>query len=596
MSIIIVLKTVFLHLLMDRYDPLTDIAKKHFNIDYLFPYQRLVISNILEAAGAEGFTHNPEKNPVTGEYDIYDTRSNQIVILPTGAGKSLCFMLPAILLPGITVVVFPLLSLIADQARRLIEAGLSPGILRGGQNKAERDKLWKDLKNGKTKFILTNPETILKENILLKLKEFKISHIVIDEVHTVSEWGDTFRPVYLELSKLTCGCIAEQVRSHTRAANLLATSEACFRPGCGCIAEQVGLHTRAVNLLTTSEACFRPGCSFEELDSKPVVTAFTATASESILKRVCEIVFPGKSPELIAANPDRPNIHYKVIHTISKNRQLLKLLTNPKNVDCKYPVLIFTRSRAGAELTARMLREQLNRDNIFFYHAGLEREEKNRVQEWFYTSKDGVLCATIAFGMGIDKKDIRTVIHLEPSLTVEAYLQESGRAGRDGGNSNAIMLISKPDIPEMESLNRSEKESISDLRYRDFITAFISNNQCRRKSLLNLMGAEYTNCFGCDVCDKTIQTDRLGYKEIISLIKKYNRKLTIREIALILSGSRYSDVFEKRLYSLQGFGTLRKWTIEDIKDAVHQLETEGIVKIPSRGFYRNRLYLNLKKI
>ncbi len=567
MSIIIVLKTVFLHLLMDRYDPLTDIAKKHFNIDYLFPYQRLVISNILEAAGAEGFTHNPEKKPVTGEYVTYDTRSNQIVILPTGAGKSLCFMLPAVLLPGITVVVFPLLSLIADQARRLIEAGLSPGILRGGQNKTERDKLWKDLKNGKTKFILTNPETILKENILLKLKEFKISHIVIDEVHTVSEWGDTFRPVYLELSKLTCGCIAEQVRSHTRAANLLATSEACFRPGCG----------------------------FEEWDSNPVVTAFTATASESILKRVCEIIFPGKSPELIAANPDRPNIHYKVIHTISKNRQLLKLLTNQKKEDCKYPVLIFTRSRAGAELTARMLREQLNRNNIFFYHAGLEREEKNRVQEWFYTSKEGILCATIAFGMGIDKKDIRTVIHMEPALTVEAYLQESGRAGRDGQKANAIMLISKPDIPEGKPLDQQMEASVPEIRYMDFINSFINSNQCRRKSLLNLMGAQYTNCFGCDVCDKTIQTDRLGYKKIISLIKKYNRKLTIREIALILSGSRYSDVFEKRLYSVQGFGSLRKWTIEDIKDAVHQLETEGIVKIPSRGFYKNRLYLNLKK-
>jgi len=331
---------------MKPQNPLSDIAKEYFNIDYLFPFQRLVISNILEAAGAEGFTHNPEKNPVTGEYEIYDTRPNQIVILPTGAGKSLCFMLPAILLPGLTIVVFPLLSLIADQARRLIEAGISPGILRGGQNKAEREILWKDISNGKIKFLLTNPESILKPNILLKLKELTISHIVIDETHTVSEWGDTFRPVYLEINKLTCG--------------------------------------------------------FEELNSKPVVTAFTATASENILKRVKEIVFPDKFPELIAANPDRPNISYKVIHTISKNRQVIELIASTEKNACEYPILIFSRSRSGAELTAQMLRRQLKRENIFFFHAGLEREEKNKIQEWFYTSTDGILVATIAFGIGIE--------------------------------------------------------------------------------------------------------------------------------------------------------------------------------------------------
>lgn len=521
---------------MDSYDPLINIAKKNFKIDYLFPYQRLVISNILEAAEVEDFAHKSEKNPVTGKLEVYDTRPNQIVILPTGAGKSLCFMLPAVLLPGLTIVVFPLLSLIADQARRLIETGITPGILRGGQNKAERDKLWKDIKNGTVIFLLTNPETILKSNILFKLKKIKISHIVIDETHTVSEWGDTFRPVYLELNKLTCG--------------------------------------------------------FEDMKTKPVVTAFTATASETILKRVKEIVFPGKSPELIAANPDRPNISYKIIHTISKNRQLLELLIDIGDNDCQYPVLIFSRSRSGAELTAHMLRRQLDRENIFFFHAGLEREEKSKIQDWFYTSTDGILVATIAFGMGIDKKNIRTVIHMEPSLTVEAYLQESGRAGRDTKKAKAIVLVSKEDIPTPIGIDEIKKQSNSELRYRDFVTAFINSNQCRRKSLLNLMGAEYNNCFGCDVCDKTIQKNRLGYNEIISLIKKYNRKLTIREAALTLTGSRYSDVYEKKLFSLKGYGLLTGWTLEDIKDAINQLKADGIVKLPTRGLYKNRLRLH----
>lgn len=525
---------------MELNDPLVKIAKKYFKIDYLFPYQRLVISNILEAAEADGFSHKPEINSVTGQTEVYDTRPNQIVILPTGAGKSLCFMLPAVLLPGLTIVVFPLLSLIADQARRLIEAGIIPGILRGGQNKAEREKLWKDISNGTINFLLTNPESILKPNILLKLDKLTISHIVIDETHTVSEWGDTFRPVYLELSKLTCG--------------------------------------------------------FEDSKTQPVVTAFTATASEAILKRVKEIVFPGKSPELIAANPDRPNISYKIIHTISKDRQVIELLTSTEKNSLEYPVLIFSRSRSGAELTAHMLRQQLGRNNIFFFHAGLERKEKDKIQEWFYSSKNGILVATIAFGMGIDKKDVRTVIHMEPSLTVEAYLQESGRAGRDRKKSKAIMLVSKKDIPNTPPKDSKENLTISEIRYKNFITALINNDQCRRKSLLNLMGAEYNNCFGCDVCDKTIQSYRIGYSEIIYLVKKYNRKLTIREAALTLAGSRYSDVYEKSLYTLRGFENLKNWTIENIKDAIYQLEEEGLIKIPTIGFYKYRLRLHSRAI
>ena len=234
------------------------------------------------------------------------------------------------------------------------------------------------------------------------------------------------------------------------------------------------------------------------------------------------------------------------------------------------------------------------RDNIFFFHAGLEREEKNKIQDWFYTSADGILVATIAFGMGIDKKDVRTVIHMEPSLTVEAYLQESGRAGRDRKKSQAVMLVSKDDIPDTNQEGNMGNQSFPEIRYRDFVTAFINNNQCRRESLLKLMGAEYNNCFGCDVCDKTVQTHRIGYSEIINLVKKYNRKLTIREVALILTGSRYSDAFEKKLFSHWGYGSLSEWTIDEVKNAIHQLEKEGIINIPVRGFYKNRLIFENK--
>ncbi|MEW5817337.1 MAG: DEAD/DEAH box helicase, partial [Spirochaetota bacterium] len=332
-------------------DPLTVLAKKHFHIDYLFPYQRLVISNILEAAGVPGFAPEPGTNPLTGEPEVIDTKPHQIVILPTGAGKSLCFMLPASLLEGPTLVIFPLLSLIADQARRLIEAGMKPGILRGGQSRTEREAVWKDVKSGKSRMILTNPETVLHPPVLAKLKELNIKHLVIDETHIVSEWGETFRPVYLDIRRIA------------------------------------------------AEA------------SVSVVTAFTATASPIILEKIKAILFPDTSPNIVFANPDRPNIRYSVIPTLSKDHTLTELFQPGSPRAATRPALIFCRSRSGAEMTAHMLRERTGEKGIYFYHAGLEKEEKAEIEKWFFPSQDGVLASTCAYGMGVDKPDIRTVIH-----------------------------------------------------------------------------------------------------------------------------------------------------------------------------------------
>ena len=214
------------------------------------------------------------------------------------------------------------------------------------------------------------------------------------------------------------------------------------------------------------------------------------------------------------------------------------------------------------------------------------------IEEWFFDSADGILIATCAYGMGVDKKNIRTVIHMEPPLTVEAYLQESGRAGRDREQAEAVLLVSGEDIPDNIPGNIKKNAIMTNPRYRNFITVVTDNSRCRRDSLLSLLGAESESCFGCDVCDKTIQTKIIGQTEILKLIKRYTRKLTIRETALTLAGSRYTDVFEKKLFTLRGYETLSEWSIDDIKDAIHRLEGAGIIKIPTRGLYRNRLRLH----
>ena len=319
-------------------DEVLQAAKKTFGISYFFPWQRIVIANILDSA-------NPGNDILK---DDVCSNGRQIVLLPTGAGKSLCFLAPALLLDKPTLVIYPLLALISDQKRRMDEGGLDCVVFRGGQTDLEREENFMRIKNG-AKVIITNPEALQNKNLLERLCSFGIVHIAIDEAHCVSEWGDSFRPAYLNLGKVI----------------------------------------KKIN--------------------PPVVTAFTATASENVLSRVSEVLFDGEA-KIVRSESDRPNIHYQVIKCYAKKRTAFLLaLTEQK------PLIIFCGTRAKSEDMARELSAYCGNDKVKFYHAGMSREEKQKVEKWFYPKDDAILCCTCAFGMGVDKKNIRTVIHLEPS-------------------------------------------------------------------------------------------------------------------------------------------------------------------------------------
>lgn len=256
-------------------DPLLEAARP-FGVSYLFPYQRLVISNVLEAADvgtAEGPAADagaPDPEPWSDDRDN-DHITRQIVVLPTGAGKTLCFQLPAAVLPGITIVVYPLLSLMADQVRRAEAAGLGCAVLKGGLSRGERTRLWESVEGDQLQIVLTNPEMLGQEPVLNRLAEREVAHLVIDEAHCVSEWGETFRPSYLELG-------------------------------------------RVIGRL-------RPR----------VTTAFTATASPPVLEAVRAHLFGGEGAHLIQAVPDRPNISYSVIDAPSKTFALRLLLAGVRS-------------------------------------------------------------------------------------------------------------------------------------------------------------------------------------------------------------------------------------------------------------------------
>ncbi|MGL4986911.1 MAG: RecQ family ATP-dependent DNA helicase [Treponemataceae bacterium] len=436
----------------EQIDSIDEIVQKFFRIPYLYPWQRLVITNIIENAQLElqELMENPEI-------------ANQIVLLPTGAGKSLCFLVPALFLEGQTLIIYPLLALMNDQHRRILEAGLDCIVFKGQQSEMDREEAFQKIEKG-VKFILANPEILQEKTVLKNLCKANISHIVIDEAHCVSEWGNSFRPSYLELGNL-------------------------------------------IKKIKPS-----------------VTTAFTATASEEVLKNISQILFDGIA-HIVASNFDRSNIHYEVKHTLCKKKYAAMLALREQK-----PLIIFCGTRRSTESLALFLWdifEAQGDDKVKFYHAGLLKEEKDIVEQWFYNKNDAILVSTCAFGMGVDKKDIKTVVHLDAPTTAEAYIQEAGRGGRDGSIAKAILLWSIEDTKKALRFSMNSRQRV--------LYNFATSSTCRRQVLLDALGGETVVCDGCDICEKKAKNSFEEVYLVKNLKKRLrkNRKFLSEEVKIL---------------------------------------------------------------
>ena len=495
-------------------DPAAAVAYNNFGIKYLYPWQRLVIANILDAP--------TEEKPSL----------KQIVLLPTGAGKSLCFLIPSLLLDGPTLILYPLLALMSDQARRMTEGGMTPVVFRGQQTQQEREENFTLIKTG-AKVILANPEVLQSKELVARLSKVGIAHVAIDEAHCVSEWGDTFRPAYLTL---------------------------------GNIIKALGVRK---------------------------VTAFTATASPEVLARINEVLFDGDG-HIVRSEADRPNIHYYVHYAAIKEKAVLALVEKEEK-----PLLVFCGTRRRTEKMAYLLAEQMKilhpekKDCVKFYHAGLSKQEKDKVEKWFHPHKDAIMAVTCAFGMGVDKKDIKTVIHLDVPATAEAFIQEAGRGGRDGSVAKSILVWSPEDSEKASKTAPGSRARVM----ADFAeakaeagdtanhsTGRYQTGSCRRQVLLDALGAEKAACEGCDICLGVRQKSTADMDAAAALIKKYNKCFTLEQAA-----EKLAEKFSQK--SAPQTSALPEANFIDRGDCVtllHQLLKDGTI---SKGKYlwKNRL-------
>jgi len=476
-------------------DLIQRVARDRFGVRYLYPIQRFVVSNVLEG------------HP-------------QIVVLPTGSGKSLCFLLPSLLLDGPTLVILPLRALLADQARKLQERGIPLGTLSGGMDPGQKARLWDELRHGRTRLVLATLESCLAAPNLAALRGCGIQHLVVDEAHCISEWGDTFRPSYLRV---------------------------------GALARAVGAR---------------------------MVSAFTATASREVLARIRAELFPEGEVRLVGQAADRPEIHYSVRPVLSSHEQDRVLASLER------PLLVFCRTRGEAQLGARSARRLLARRSVFFYHAGLSRDERSDVERWFLGSRDGILFATCAYGMGVDKPDIRTVLHARLPGSVEDYLQESGRAGRDGRPAQAVLLFDR-------AAEVARRRRLADERSRERFDRMLQyaarSGECRRSVLLSLIGQEPVACAGCDTCDGGAVSAAEGEDMILRFARRYPRQFTPAETARVLSGTPGPDARRFFQDCLQGAGGLAGWTPLQVGEALRTLWAAGRLRILRRGPWKGKI-------
>ncbi len=440
-----------------------------------------------------------------------------LAILPTGAGKSICYQLPALVLPGLTVVVSPLISLMQDQVTSLTKRGISAAFLNSSLSMHEIALLMERLSEYKLLYVA--PERFATGDFVQSLQRIHIALFAIDEAHCISQWGHSFRPEYRQLSLLK------------------------------------------KNFPTT-----------------PII-ALTATATREVESDISQALTLN-APHIVRASFDRPNLTLLIEKREAIEDQLLEFLErHPKESG-----IIYATTRKIVDETEAMLRKR--KLKVGKYHAGLSDADRSKAQNDFVYGECLVMVATVAFGMGIHKSDIRFIVHLGMPRSIEQYYQEIGRAGRDGLPSECLLIYSAKElIVYNQFLSQIDDEKIRKLTKQktEKMYGFCTTAFCRRRELLRYFGESYSvsNCGGCDRCLALLPRTNitLATQKILSCVYRLEQLWPIAHVIDVLRGNRTPTVLEQGHERLSTFALMADSSAEELNDLIRMLVTQGFLEL-----------------
>lgn len=441
-----------------------------------------------------------------------------LTIMPTGGGKSICYQVPALILDGITLVISPLISLMKDQVDNINNLGINSAYINSSLSNVEINNILDEAARNEIKILYVAPERLESQAFLELISSINISMVAIDEAHCVSQWGHDFRSSYRRIS-------------------------------------------RVISILR----------------NRPIVTAFTATATSEVREDIIKLL-ELNNPKVFISGFDRKNLKITIEKGVNKKNYILDYINNNRNESG----IIYASTRKEVDSLYELLTSKGLQ--VEKYHAGLSDEYRKQAQESFIYDKCNIIIATNAFGMGIDKSNVRYVIHYNMPKNIEGYYQEIGRAGRDGEESECIMLFSPGDVQTqkyiIETATENSMRKENELSKLQTMINLVYTQDCYRKFILNYFGEAYddkcNNCSNCEAPGELVDKS-VDAQKVISCVYRMNQRFGIGMVVDVLRGSKNKKVYELRFDELSTYGIVKNYTKDTLTEFINMLISHGFL-------------------